>query len=108
MPEADTYGLFFTTNGSTSCLAQHSNGYSCHNLAVRLIEVWAGKREPAYALAQFDYILACGGLGTARGSIVHIAAGLSEVPDGSERRMLQMIEDDDQSDQIQQFEQPKG
>lgn len=82
IPEADTYGLFFAYNDGTSCIAQHSNGYSCHNLAVRLIEVWAGKREPAYALAQFDYIIACGGLGKARESIAHIAEGLSEAPKG--------------------------
>lgn len=78
MPEADTYGLFFTDKDGTSCLAQHSNGYSCHNLAVRLVDVWSGKREPAYALAQFDYILSCGGLGKGRESIVHIAMGLPE------------------------------
>ena len=78
IPEADTYGLFFTAKDGKSCLAQHSNGYSCHNLAVRLVDVWSGKREQAYALAQFDYILSCGGLGKSRESIAHIAAGLPE------------------------------
>ncbi len=78
IPEADTYGLFFTHKDGTSCLAQHSNGYSCHNLAVRLVDVWAGKREPAYALAQFVFILNCGGLGMGRQRIVHIAERLPE------------------------------
>lgn len=37
-------------------IAAHHNGFSCHNLAERLL---SGNAERA--LAQFDYIKACGG-----------------------------------------------
>jgi elongation factor P hydroxylase len=37
-------------------IASHHNGFSCHNLAERML---AGNEERA--LAQFDYITACGG-----------------------------------------------
>lgn len=87
MPEAGTYGLFFTHSGGTGCLAQHANGYSCRNLAVRLVDVWAGKREPAYALAQFDYILNCGGLGKSRESFSYIATGFPEDSGAHELKM---------------------
>lgn len=39
-----------------SMIAGHHNGFSCHELAVRLL---AGNAERA--LAQFDFITACGG-----------------------------------------------
>ena len=73
LPELDTYGLFFNER---QLLAMHPNGYSCHNLAERILAVWAGSRKEEYALAQFDYILTCGGLGANRGSIEFIARGL--------------------------------
>lgn len=37
-------------------IASHHNGFSCHNLAERML---AGNEERT--LAQFDYITACGG-----------------------------------------------
>ena len=79
LPELDTYGLFF---GDGLLLATHPNGYSCHALAERILAAWSGVRDVAYVLAQFDYILACGGLGRQRDSIEHIARGL---PRGGER-----------------------
>lgn len=73
LPELDTYGLFFN---DSLLLAMHPNGYSCHSLAERILAAWNGTRDVTYALEQFDYILACGGLGRQRGSIEHIARGL--------------------------------
>lgn len=71
-PELDTYCLFF----EKSELAMHPNGYSCHNLAKRILEVWEGKREVQYAMEQFDYILACGGMGRQRATAEFIVRGL--------------------------------
>lgn len=68
LPELDTYGLFF----DDSLIATHPNGYSCHSLAERTLAVWEGARDEAYAMAQFDYILSCGGLGRARTAIEYI------------------------------------
>lgn len=56
--EQDTHGLFDTD--SNELLAQHPNGFSCHDLAVRLRD----RRRPA---EQAAYIVACGGLVTAAG-----------------------------------------
>lgn len=67
----DDHGLFF----NDSLLAIHNNGYSCHNLAKRIIEVWEGKRDRDYAIEQFDYILACGGMGRSKGSVEWIVDG---------------------------------
>lgn len=75
MPELDTHGLYL----DNLLLATHSNGFSCHALAERILAAWEGKREPAYALEQFDYILRCGGLGKDRETIEHIARGMPEV-----------------------------
>lgn len=60
LPELDTHGLFHDTR----LLVTHANGYSCHSLAERIL---TGKID--HALEQFDYILACGGLGVARATI---------------------------------------
>jgi hypothetical protein len=73
LPELDTYGLFFN---ETSLLAMHPNGYSCHGLAERILAAWNGERSVDYAMAQFDYILDCGGAGKKRDSIEFIARGL--------------------------------
>jgi hypothetical protein len=75
LPELDTYGLFL---GENNLLATHSNGYSCHNLAERILAAWRGERTVAYAMEQFDYILKCGGLGRMRDSIEYIANGMPE------------------------------
>lgn len=69
LPELDTYGLYLDKR----LLVTHPNGYSCHGLASRLMEVWGGLRPAEYALEQFDYILTCGGLGIQRAAIESIA-----------------------------------
>ena len=66
-PLNDTHTLTF--NGSL--LASHPNGYSCQNLADRMAQAWAGKRTVAYALEQFDYVIACAGTGD-RAAVVAI------------------------------------
>lgn len=50
--ELDSHVLY---QGETR-IAGHHNGFSCHNLAKRML---TGNFE--YALAQFDYITDCGG-----------------------------------------------
>ena len=56
---ADSHVLQF--NGAD--IAAHHNGFSCHGLALRIIEVWQGKRLRQYAADQFDYVIRCGGSG---------------------------------------------
>jgi hypothetical protein len=73
LPELDTYGLFLDEK---QLLAMHPNGYSCHELAKRILAVWDGKSDVKRAMEQFDYILACGGLGKSRGSIEFIIKGM--------------------------------
>lgn len=73
LPELDTYGLFLNDN---QLLAMHPNGYSCSGLAERILAAWRGERTVKYAMEQFDYILACGGLGMQRASIEYIASGM--------------------------------
>jgi len=61
--ELDDHGLFLTDDwGYTNLIAMHPNGYSCHNLAKRICDVWDGKRPVEYAIEQYKYILACGGM----------------------------------------------
>lgn len=78
LPDLDTHGLFFARNtgefaGSFMLIATHANGYSCDELAKRLIAAWeSGDTERA--LAQFDYVLACGGMGMSRDRIEYLAA----------------------------------
>lgn len=74
IPLIEDHGLFL----NDFLIAIHNNGYSCHNLAKRIIEVWKGDRQKAYALEQFDYILACGGLGCPRGSLERIVEGCND------------------------------
>jgi hypothetical protein len=58
----DTHGLFLTRDGYTSLIAMHPNGYSCHGLAKRIIDVWQASRPAQYAIEQYKYINACGGM----------------------------------------------
>lgn len=74
IPELDSHALFF----GGLCIATHHNGFSCHNLAQRLLDVWDGKREPEYALQQFDYILRCGGTGDSQSYVEWLANGCPE------------------------------
>lgn len=69
LPDLDTHGLFF----DDQLLVTHPNGYSSHSLAERILAVWAGSRDVAYVMEQYDYILQCGGLGRSRGAIEQIA-----------------------------------
>lgn len=48
----DTHTLY----RSGKALASHHNGFSCHNLAERIL-----KGDPERAVDQFDYIRDCGG-----------------------------------------------
>lgn len=68
--DQDTHILFF--NGEM--LASHPNGYSCHNLADRIISVWEGKRPAGYALEQFDYVIRCAGTGN-RARVFELVGG---------------------------------
>lgn len=72
LPELDTFGLFLD---DTVLLVTHPNGYSCHELATRMVAAWKDASTLYRAMAQFDYILSCGGLGKQRESIEFIAQG---------------------------------
>ena len=50
--DQDTHTLY----RSGKALASHHNGFSCHNLAERIL-----KGGAEHAVAQFDYIRDCGG-----------------------------------------------
>lgn len=67
LPDLDTHGLFYARNkgefaGVFILIAMHPNGYSCDELAKRAIEAWESKAT-FRAMRQFEYILACGGIG---------------------------------------------
>lgn len=68
---ADGHGLYF----GDSLIALHNNGFSCRALAERIDAAWEGKGTANRALEQFDYILACGGLDSARDTIARIVRG---------------------------------
>jgi hypothetical protein len=81
LPELDTHGLFLYDGphyNSEQLLAMHPNGYSCNALAERILAAWSGDRSVSYAMEQFDYILACGGMGRSRASIEYVASGMPE------------------------------
>lgn len=54
--EADTHALILLRENSVTLLATHPNGYSCHELAKRIL---AGNTDRAHK--QADYITQCGG-----------------------------------------------
>ena len=70
-PETEQHALMYedTRKLGFSMLAIHPNGYSCKELANRIIEAWEKRGTAEYALKQFDYILDCGGLGKKRSAI---------------------------------------
>ncbi|TDF23826.1 hypothetical protein EZI45_23900 [Delftia tsuruhatensis] len=78
VPKLDTYVLEFQAEGSEHRLkiAMHPNGYTCHAVATRILGAWEGRCGLAHVMKQFDYVLACGGMGLARGSVEFIAKGL--------------------------------
>jgi hypothetical protein len=57
LSELDAYGLFLKVDGRETMLAQHPNGYSCRELADRMI-----KGNEKQVREQAQYILDCGGL----------------------------------------------
>lgn len=63
LPDLDTHALLYKGR----MIASHPNGYSCRVLAERMV---AG--DKAHALAQHNYILACGGLAKTAGAIACI------------------------------------
>jgi hypothetical protein len=56
-------------------LAMHPNGYSCKELAERIMAVWQQQRPKEYAMQQFQYILDCGGLGRSADTLEAVLAG---------------------------------
>ena len=64
LKEADTHALYFKHPDATgfTLLVTHPNGFSCDELGKRIIDVWNKKGDVNRAMAQFDYILDCGGL----------------------------------------------
>lgn len=80
LEERDTHGLYYSHGtepdaGELVLIASHPNGYSCDELAKRMIIAWA-EHERERALQQFDYILACGGSGVDRSVIEDLAGGV--------------------------------
>lgn len=80
--EQDTHVLYFAKSeddlGANEILVvEHPNGYSCDNLAGRIIKSWSDKNLD-YPLAQFDYILRCGGSGAGRTVVQDIIEGRIE------------------------------
>lgn len=57
LPDMDDHGLFYMSEHGDMLLAIHNNGYSCHELAKRMVSGDRGR-----ALEQANFILACGGL----------------------------------------------
>lgn len=70
LPELDTHGLFHDDGRGYGfqLIASHPNGYSCDELAARIIATWRDHNAvtAARAISQFDYILDCGGMGVKR------------------------------------------
>lgn len=80
MLDADSHGLFYARNygdyaGSFILIAMHPNGYSCDNLAMRILAAWEDESAVNRAIEQFDYILVCGGLGQSRESVLALING---------------------------------
>jgi hypothetical protein len=82
LDELDTHGLYFIPKPGVlpveeALIASHPNGFSCDNLAQRMIDGWSSG-DAERAMDQFDYILACGGEGLDRDTLDKIAKGLIE------------------------------
>jgi len=78
--DADSHGLFYARNygdcaGTFILIAMHPNGYSCDNLAERIIAAWNNEGAANRAIQQFDYILACGGLTESRENVFALING---------------------------------
>ena len=57
LPDLDTHALFLTHDRGECALVMHANGYSCHVLAMQMVE-----QNMAKAREQVQYILDCGGM----------------------------------------------
>lgn len=67
LESADTHALFYRATGAEflHMVASHPNGFSCAELADRMIHAWSMPLTESRCdrvLEQFDYILDCGGL----------------------------------------------
>ncbi len=67
LPELDTHALFRTDSRGTSMVAEHANGFSCHELAKRMVV-----GDEARIRAQVQHILMCGGMARHVNHIVQI------------------------------------
>ncbi len=75
LPDLDTHGLFYAPRGHTfRLIAMHPNGYSCDELAKRILDAWESGK-PERALQQADYILKCGGLSIDLDAMRRLAQG---------------------------------
>lgn len=79
LPDLDTHGLFYARNsgdyaGQFILVAMHPNGYSCDELAKRILAAWESGK-PERALQQADYILKCGGLSKDTETMRRLAQG---------------------------------
>lgn len=70
--ELDTHCLFYSQGSYNSVIAMHANGYSCHSLAKRIIEVWEGSKPAQHAIEQRDYINRCGGMTKDDATMQHV------------------------------------
>lgn len=80
LPELDTHGLFYArSNGEFAghfiLIAMHPNGYSCDELAKRILDAWKCESTPERAVQQHQYILDCGGLGQSISRIESLVNG---------------------------------
>lgn len=73
LPNRGTYGLFLDDE---QLLVTHPTGHLCHCLAERILKAWAGTGTVEHAMAQFDFILRCGGMGRSRAIILFFARGM--------------------------------
>ena len=79
LPDLNTHGLFYASNsgdyaGQYGMIAMHPNGYSCDELAARIIAAWECG-DTSRAMAQAQFILDCGGMLRSMGAIEFIAKG---------------------------------
>ena len=68
LPDLDKHALFHLHDRGESIIAMHPNGYSCHELALRIIS-----GDEQRIRAQADYIQQCGGMTRHHDHIVAIS-----------------------------------
>lgn len=67
LPSLDTHALFRSDERGKSMVAEHANGFACHELAKRMIAGDEGRVRQ-----QVEYILKCGGMARHVDHIVEI------------------------------------